>query len=311
MVFHSPVLRARDLMRAASSCLLIAFLVCLSSPARAELILGAEVSITYEDNIVGLLSGGGASSPAAGVPQGLSAMQAGAKGFGNGPGSGGGSAGGQGSYIGAGSQSPGDLSATIMAELGVSGDAGDRFTFYALGFAERTNYQEFSEYDQAAAGMSAGATVHVSDAFAASLYGRGGARRYDNDPDRDGKEYSGSAALKQYVADDLWLREAAAYDIYRAVSQDFSYRGPAYRLAAGYDLTDDLLVTAGYRFQSRQYQDIAATVLRTRTALLGMDYGLTDRWSTWLAYERQTTHPGTSDVITRNNIFTLALRWDY
>jgi hypothetical protein len=238
-------------------------------------------------------------------------MQAGAKGFGNGPGSGGGSAGGQGSYIGAGSQSPGDLSATIMAELGVSGDAGDRFTFYALGFAERTDYQEFSEYDQAAAGVSAGATVHVSDAFAASLYGRGGARRYDNDPDRDGKEYSGSAALKQYVADDLWLREAAAYDIYRAVSQDFSYRGPAYRLAAGYDLTDDLLVTAGYRFQSRQYQDIAATVLRTRTALLGMDYGLTDRWSTWLAYERQTTHPGTSDVITRNNIFTLALRWDY
>jgi len=71
MVFHPPVLRARDLMGAASSCLLIAFLVCLSSPARAELILGAEASFTYEDNIVGLLSGGGASSPAAGVQQGL------------------------------------------------------------------------------------------------------------------------------------------------------------------------------------------------------------------------------------------------
>ncbi|NTW59990.1 MAG: hypothetical protein HGA43_12590, partial [Nitrospirae bacterium] len=58
MVFHPPVLHARDLMRAASSCLLIAFLVCLSSPAGAELILGAEASVTYEDNIVGLPTGG-------------------------------------------------------------------------------------------------------------------------------------------------------------------------------------------------------------------------------------------------------------
>jgi len=290
--------------------MLIALLLCLPVPAQAEPILGAEVSITYEDNIVGLLTGGGASYPAASAPQGLSAMQAGAKGFGNGPGTGSGS-GGQGSYVGAGSQSPGDLSIAIMAELGVSGDSGNRFTFYALGFAERIDYQEFSEYDQAAAGMSAGATVHVSDAFAASLYGRGGARRYDNDPDRDGKEYSGSGALKQYVTNDLWLREAAAYDIYRAATQDFSYRGTAYRLAAGYDLTNDLSVTAGYRFQSRQYQDIAETILRTRTAMLGTDYDFTYHWGTWLAYERQTTHPSTSDVITRNNIFTLALRWDY
>ena len=311
MITLPSILRTYDLVRAASSGFLITLLLCLSSPAHAELILGAEASVTYEDNIVGLLSGGGASYPAASVPQSLSAMQAGAKGFGTGPGTGGGTAGGQGSYIGAGSQSPGDLSVTIMTVLGVSGGAGNRFTFYALGFAERTDYREFSKYDQAAAGVSAGATVHVSDAFAASLYGRGGSRRYDNDPNRDGKEYSGSAALKQYVTDDLWLREAATYDIYRAVSQDFSYRGPAYRLATGYDLTDDLLITAGYRFQSRQYQDIAATVLRTRTALLGTDYDLTDHWSTWLAYERQTTHPSTADVITRNNIFTLALRWDY
>jgi len=285
-------------------------LLLLSSEARAELILGAEASVSYEDNIVGLLSGGG-SSPAGSIPQGMTAMQAGAKGFGTGPGSGSGGTGGQGSYIGAGSQSPGDFSATIMAELGVSGDAGDRFAFHALGFAERTDYQEFSEYDQAAAGVRAGATVHISDAFAASLYGSGGARWYDNDPDRDGKEYSGAAALKHYATDELWLRGAAAYETYHAAHQDFSYRGPAYRFAAGYDLTDDLLVTAGYRFQSRQYQDISATVLRTRTALLGTNYDLTDRWGAWLGYERQTTHPGTSDVITRNNIFTLALNWDY
>ena len=309
MTFASLFLHTRHPIHAASSCMLIAFLLCLSSPAQAELILSAETSLTFEDNIVGLLSGGGGSTPAAGVPQGFSTMQAGAKGFGTGSGSG--NAGGQGSYIGAGSQSPGDLSVSIMAELGASGHRGDRFTFYALGFAQRIDYQEFSEYDQAAAGVNAGATLHVSEAFAASLSGSGGIRRYDNDPGRDGTEYSGSASMKEFVTDDLWLREAATYETYRASSRDFSNRGPAYRITAGYDLTDDLLVTAGYRFQSRQYQDSEATVLRTRTALLGTDYDFTDHWSAWFAYERQTTNPGTSDVITRNNIFTLALRWDY
>jgi hypothetical protein len=310
MVFHLPVLRARALIRAASLCLLIAILMCLASPVRAELILGAEARITFEDNIVGLLSGGGGSSGTSGSPMGISAMQAVGKGFGGG-GMGSGTAGGRDSYIGAGSQSPGDLSVSIMAELGVSGDAGDRYTFYALGFAERIDYQEFSEYDQAAAGVNAGAILHVSDAFAAILSGSGETRRYDNDPNRDGTGYSGSASLKQLITDDLWLREGADYETYRASYKDFSNRGPAYRFTAGYDLTDDLLVKAGYRFQSRQYQDISATVLRTRTALLGADYELTDRWSTWLAYERQTTHPGSSDIITRNNIFSLALRWDY
>jgi hypothetical protein len=312
MVFHLPFLRAHDLIRAASSFLLTTFLMCLASPVRAELILGAEVSVAYEDNIVGLLSGGGGSSGTSGSPMGTSAMQAGGKGFGGGGGGmGSGTAGGRGSYIGAGSQSPGDLSVSIMAELGVSGDAGDRYTFYALGFAERIDYQEFSEYDQAAAGVNAGTILRVSDAFAAILSGNGESRRYDNDPNRDGTGYRGSASLKQLVTDDLWLRAGADYETYRASYRDFSNRGPAYRFTAGYDLTDDLLLKAGYRFQSRQYQDIAATVLRTRTALLGMDCDLTGRWSTWLAYERQTTQPGTSDIITRNNIFSLTLRWDY
>lgn len=308
-VFSRPSAHTRGPVRAIAFCMLILFLTGNSSPVRAELILSAGAGVTYEDNIVGLLSGGGIASPPAGAQQGMQAMQAGTKGFGTGAGSG--AAGGKASYIGAGSQSPGDLSVMVMAELGVSGQSGGSFTFYALGYAEKIDYQEFSEYDQAAAGMNAGATVYMSDAFSASLSGSGGTRYYENDPARDGEEYSGTAGLKQYITDNLWLREAASYNVYRAELQDFSNRGTSCRLAAGYDLTDDLLVTAGYRFQSRQYQDTAATVLRTRTLLLGGDYDLTDHWSAWLAYERQTTHPGTSDVITRNNMFTLSLRWDY
>ena len=308
MVLVPRAVHIQAILRAAVSWTLIAVLLCLPLPAQADLLLSTEAELAYEDNIVGLLTGAG-PAPSGGLPGGATAMQAGAKGFGSGPGSG--TGGGQGSYIGAGSRSPGDLSITVMAEAGYSGDAGGDLTFLALGYAERTDYQEFSEYDQTAAGVSAGAALRMSDVFEASLSGSGEARRFDNDPDRDGSKYSGTAGLKYAVADDLRLRGSALYESYRAVYQDFSYRGPAYRIAAAYDLTDDLLVKAGIRFQSRQYQDTAATVLRTSAALLGSGYDLTDRWSAWLTYERQRTHPGTSDVITRSNIYSLALRWDY
>jgi hypothetical protein len=311
MVFHPRVLRIHGLVRTALSYMLIACPMCVASPAMAELILGAGASVTYEDNIVGLLAGGGGSAPSTGVPQGMTSTQSGARRFGPGAGSGSGASGSGASYVGAGSQSPGDLSVAVMTELGVGGRASDNFTFYALGFAERIDYQEFSEYDQAAAGASAGATLYLGDVFGATLSGSGETRRYENDPNRDGTEYSGTAGLKQFVTDDLWLRETAEYKTYGAAYQDFSYRGSAYRMAAGYDLTDDLFVKAGYRFQSLQYRDVAATSLRTRTASFGSGYDLTDRWSVWLDYERQTSYPSTSDVITRNNIFTLAIRWDY
>jgi len=287
----------------------VALVLILPAIANAELILDAEVRVTAEDNIVGLLSGGGASGTG-GSTMGGAVVQAGGKGFGSGPGSGSGS-GGSGSYTGSGAQSPGDLSVTIMAELGGSGRAGDGLAFYALGFAERTDYQELSEYDQAAAGVTAGATLRLSEAFAAGLAGTGRTKRYDNDPDRDGTSAIGTVSLKQYGPGTLFFREAAEYETYDAAYQDFSFRGTAYRITAGYDLTSSLLVTAGFRFQSQQYQDGAATVLRTRTTSIVTDYALTRRWSTWLAYERQTTHSGTSDVITRNNILSIALRWAY
>jgi hypothetical protein len=44
--------------------------------------------------------------------------------------------------------------------------------------------------------------------------------------------------------------KGAEYDTYRAAYQAFSYRETTYRFTSGYDLTYDLLMTAGYRFQS-------------------------------------------------------------
>jgi hypothetical protein len=298
-------------LRTALSGIVAGLIVLLSSQAQAELILGAEFRVTVEDNIVGLLSGntGASGIGGGGGAMGAPMVGAGGMGFGGGPGSGTGS--GSGNYTGSGSLSPGDISVTAAMELGGIMEQRNNLSFFAKSFAERTDYQTYSEYDSSIAGVTAGMIAWSRGILSLRVAGFDKIRRYDNDPDRDGTEYGGSASLKQLVTDKLWLREAAEYETYRASRQDFSYRGTTARFTTGYDLTDDLFATAGYGFQAQHYQDSAATALRTRTAALGMDYALTYHWSTILLYERQTTDAGTSDVVTRNNMVSLAIRWDY
>jgi long-subunit fatty acid transport protein len=177
--------------------------------------------------------------------------------------------------------------------------------------AERIDYQDYSEYDRTDAGASAGVDAYLSTMCSLRMKGFGRVRRYDNDPDRDGTVAGGATILRQRLGRDLRLSQSAEYESSRAAYDGFSYRGPAFRFGADYALSKQMLVAAGYGFQSQQYRDSSATTLRTRTASLGTIYDLTRRWSTLLAYDRQVTKAGTSDVITRNNILSLAVRWAY
>lgn len=285
--------------------------VGLPASASAGIILNAEVRITAEDNIVGLLSGGGDAADT-GHGDGMmsaSALQAGGSNFGSGPGSGPG--GGSDHYTGSGSQSPGDISITTLTELGGSTNRGERLSFFAKGFAERTDYQNYSEYDLSVAGVGAGLTADLGDRFSMRLAGFDKIRRYDSDPGRDSTAYGGSIGLKQRFAAGFSLRQTAEFEANRAALQDFSYRGTTYRIRGGYDLTERVLVTAGYSMQTQHYQDVAATALRTGTASFGTDFALSRNWSTDLSYERQAARPGTSGVITRNNILSFGLRFSY
>ena len=114
MIILPSILRTHDLVCAASSGFLIVLLLCLSSPAaQAELILGAEARVTFEDNIVGLLSGGGGFIRHQRLNRNGSIGHAGRSARDSaGPAREAGPAG-RVQYIGAGSQSPGDVSVSI------------------------------------------------------------------------------------------------------------------------------------------------------------------------------------------------------
>jgi hypothetical protein len=296
---------------------MLVVLVVLGFPlqTRAGLILDAEVRVTAEDNVVGLLSGGDAAGTGT-----MSGMQAaslapaggnGGKGFGSGSGGGTGTMGGSGTYLGSGTLSPGDLSFSLRAELGGYADTGDHLSFFGKGYAERTSYQEYTLYDQALAGLSAGVTAYLGRYCSLTLRGFSEVSRYENDPDRDATSVGGTASMRQRLGSAFSLRETAEYVSSEAAYQDFSYRGPSYGLRAVYDATDVFLLTTGYRFRARYYRDPALTTLRSRTALFGADYQLGDHWTTGLLYERESSATGTTDVITRNNILSLTLRYAY
>lgn len=304
----------------------------------ARLILDAEIRVTTEDNIVGLLTGGDNSSSDAtsdGGTTGGGSTGGSSGGAGGGPGGGGpavssvatkssaqhvtgngtrsagGPGGPGGNDTGAGPDAPSDLSVTIAAAFGASVDVGDALSLFAKGFAERTDYDEHYEYDRSVAGATAGLTVFWGNRLSVRLSGVDKIKRYDNDPDRDCTIYGGSVAMKQKLLPALWIRESAEYETGRAASPEFSYRGTILRFTAGYDLTDRVLVAAGYRFQTQHYQDAWATALRTGASFVSIDYLFTRRWSTGFLYERETTAPGTYDTITRNNICSLSLRFTY
>lgn len=283
----------------------------LGLPARssAGLILNAEVQVAVEDNIVGLVSGGGNGGAllSGAELRAAAAAESGQKGLGSGTGPGSGS----GNYTGDGSQSPGDLSVTGMFELGGFTNAGERMSFFAKGFAERTDYREYSEYDRTIAGISAGMTASLGDRLLVRLAGFDKVRRYDNDPDRDSTAYGVIIVTKQRILHSLWLRQSAEYETSRAAYRDFSYRGSTGRFGAGYDLTERLLVTAGFGLRSQQYQDASRTVLRTQIASLGVHRELSVHWSAGFAYDRESSAAGTSDAVTRNNILSFSLSYAY
>jgi hypothetical protein len=286
----------------------------LLSPGRAigGLILNAEVRVTAEDNIVGLLTGGDQAVSGGGGSGMMSAPSAtgpSGRGLGGGSGSSGGSSGN--SYTGSGSQSPSDVSMTVSAEAGAFTDVGSNLSFFAKGFAERTDYQTYSAYDQSSAGVAAGMTVYGGKGISVLFSGFDKIKRYDNDPDRDSTIYGGRVSVKHRPFRVVWFRESASYETSRATYQDFSYRGVNYTFRTGWDATKHLLASAGYGFQVQQYQDPAATALRSGTASVALDYLFTRRWSMGAAYDRETTAAGTSDVITRNNISSLSLRYSY
>ncbi len=272
----------------------------------AGMILNAELKLTYEDNVVGLLSDQRRiqGTPGAGVPGG-SAMMA--------PGMGGMGLGGNNSrYTGAGSStnSPGDFSATIYAEAGGYLPVAKNTDIFAKGFAGYQGYDTYTDLNETLGGASAGIGTTFSSSVSglASIFGK--VKRF-GDSQRDSTSYGGTLALKEKLNPEIWLREYVQYEKNHADSPFFTYNGTTVGVAAGYSITKQTIVSGGYSYLIEKYDQPSGADIKENTLFLALQYGLTKSWALAGEYDLQISDVSATGTTNTNNIFSVALRYSY
>jgi hypothetical protein len=281
--------------------LLSLLLFVMSGPrtARAELILGAEARISYEDNVVGLLSesrGPKSSNTGGGTLSGM-AMKPGGMGSGKTP------------YTGVNGQSPSDVSLTLSGEAGAFTDIGTSSSIYAKGIAQNTSYDQYKDLDFTIVGVNAGVSTRWTDMYSTRFSAVGKLKRFSDDL-RDSTSYGGAISLKEQLSRDLWLRETIEFEKNDARSSDFSYTGLTFSVRGGYFITKRTLLTAGVSYLVQKYDVANASTFTADTFSIGAEQEITKRWSAGVDLDLQASR-FSGDPDTVNNILSFAIRYNY
>jgi hypothetical protein len=287
--------------------LLIGAIFILSAyPANvfAGLILGAELRLTYEDNVVGLLSDQqrGASS-GGGTMTSMHAMgQPGGMGHPGGP-----------PYLGSGSgtnKSPADFYATLAAEAGGYKDLGTDVSVFAKGFANHSSYDYYTDLDATIGGIGTGVVLSVTDKITAGATLAGKIKRF-GESQRDSTAYEGTLSLKEKLLPSLWLREFGNYEKNDAEAAVFSYAGTRIGISAGYTPARRTLLTAGYNYLVEKYEEPSGFEIKSNTVFLGAEQTIGTGWSVAGSYDLQISKENFTGSSTTDNIFSVALRYSY
>lgn len=280
-------------------------LLALSFPrgASAGFILDAELRLSYEDNVVGLLSDQKAGTGVAtGSTGGMMAPAAAGMGMGGGPGGSTGS--------GPGAKSKGDFSAAFSAEAGGSRDVSDSASVFAKAFAGHTSYHTYTDFNATVGGAGAGVNARLGDGVYARAAITGKVKRF-GDSLRDSSAYGGSISLKEKFTSSFHVREFGEYEKNRADSDLFSYSGAKLGIEAGLSVTRDSLVSIGYSYLDQRYEEPTGAEMKTLTVFASAEHALVKSWTVAAEYDRQISTTNEGGGSATDNIFMLALRYGY
>ncbi len=282
-----------------------AFLIYAFFPARANagLILGAELRFTYEDNVVGLLSDQrGQGQNITGIsPMGMSMVP----GMGGGPN--------KNRYTGSSSgatTSPADFYATISAEAGGYTDLGKDASVFAKGFANHSSYNTYTDLDATIGGASTGIVVTLSSGMTALASVIGKVKSF-GDSQRNSTAYGGTFSLKEKLLPSFWLREYGEYEKNNASSAFFSYSGAKAGIVAGYNPFQKTFLSAGYSYLEQKFDEPSGFRLSTNTFSLNAEQSLAKALSVGAEYDLQLSRENITGASTTDNIFSLAVKYNY
>lgn len=273
----------------------------------AGMILDAQIKLTYEDNVVGLLSdqrriqgvpGGGTPGSSAMMAQGIGGM--------------GGMGGNNSRYTGAGSStnSPGDFSATLYAEVGGYQPVTNNIDIFAVGFAGNQTYNTYTDLNETRGGAIAGITTILSSNISGRAVIFGQVKRF-GDSQRDSTSYGGTLGLKESVKPEVWLKEFVTYEKNDANSPFFTYNGTTVGISVGYSVTKQTLLSAGYSYLVEKYDQPSGADIKENTVSFNAEHSLAKSWALAGEYDLQISNVSATGTTNTDNIFSLALRYSY
>jgi len=283
--------------------LLLTVIVLWPTGAAAELSFSFEVNGKYEDNVIGLTAdnpnfSGGSRGGLAGGGMSLKG------GMPNIPGMGGAGTGG-------GTQSQGDFSTNLYADIGSDHDVADATSILFLLSVEHKSYSEFTDFDFTIGTVSA----DISHRFSAMLTGRIGlnaALKDFKDSIRDSTAFGASAGLKERLSDPFWLKQTIDIEYNSATSSLYNYTGTSAGIRAGYDISDSQQVSVGYSYLVRDFtNNTPAFKLTSQVISLDWTLDLNDEWTVLAGYDRERADSNIPNTATTNNIYTAGIRYEY
>lgn len=291
-----------------SELMLIGSILCffaLPGNVFAGLLLDAELRLSYEDNVVGLLSDQqkGSVGTNAGTTGGMIMPAPGMGGMG----------GGNNRYTGSSSgssKSPGDFSAALFAEAGGYRDVGRDAEVFAKGFASHTAYETYTDLNATIGGVSTGISVMLSDLLSTRMSVLGKIKRFD-DSQRSSNAYAGNLSLKEKFTPVFWLREFGQYEKNSADTSAFSYAGTTIGIDAGHALTKKTHATLGYSYLVQKYDEPSGAEMKTQTAYVSAEQKVMKNWAVSGEYDLQISKENATGTSTTNNILSLAVRYSY
>lgn len=270
----------------------------------AGMILDAQIKLTYEDNVVGLLSdqrriqgvpGGGTPGNSAIMAQGIGGM-----------------GGNHSRYTGTGSStnSPGDFSATLYAEAGGYHPVTNNADIFVVGFAGNQTYNTYTDLNEIRGGASAGIATILNSNISGRAVIFGQVKRF-GDSQRDSTSYGGTLGLKEKVKPDVWLREFVSYEKNNANSPFFTYNGTTVGIGVGYSVTKQTLLSAVYSYLVEKYDQPSGADIKENTVYFNAEHFLAKSWALAGEYDLQISKVSATGTTNTNNIFSVALRYSY
>jgi len=290
--------------------LAIAAMALSPGTAGAELLFTFEAGGSYEDNVIGLTADnpnvGAEVRRGAGQTIGGVHLKGGLDGIPGGGGGGGGGAAGGGTV-----QRTGDFATDLYADIGWDHDLAEETGLVLLVSAEHKAYSTYSQFDFTIGKLSIGANHRFTGAVTGSIDASVSSKDFEGTL-RDSTAYGVSASLRERVTPAFWLKESIRAEQNTSRSALYDYTGVTAGIRAGYDISDRQSLSAGYSYLVRDFKN-EVPAFKLTAQVVGLDWSLelNDDWTLLAGYDHEWADSTIPNTATTNNIYTIALRYNY